>query len=889
MFTLKMALREFRSSWRNFIFPVIAIAIGVGAVTGVQGLSRGLQRALLREARKLIAADLRLRSSAPPASEETAALAALSRNGAEISRVIETVSMVGTGQQEDLQAASRARDRVVPGDLEYDWKSVLKDEEDRAGPSADQRRTDAPAAAQPRPPVLVSLKAVEAGYPYFGSIELQPAGALQEILKDSAVVSPDLLLRLDRKVGDLLRIGDIELPIGAVLVQEPDRLASGVEFGPRVLLSRQSLERTGLIQFGSRASYIYLVRLPERGLSVDAARNLVRSYTERFRMSDYRDPNPRLSRGLERMTSFLSLTGLLALLVGGLGVALAMHAYLQQKLDNIAILKSLGGRSGQILRIYLAQTWIIALLGSLLGLAAGLAMQSFLPLLLHGLLELNTRVEWSGAVFLQGLAVGLLATSALVLPALLAIREVKAAEVFRRDVEGGALRWSGRARQWTRIGPVFAVNLAVIGAVASWVADSWRRGFGFVAVLVVLLSLFAIVGRLMFHVPGALSRWRSLSLRHGLANLRRPGSQAVLTFAALAMGVTLTLTIYLLQTSLLRELVRSAPPDFPNLILIGISDDQHRGIWTYLRSAPGVVDPGEPVAAAPGRLISVDGEPASDRAGGEGGRRFSRIDFSLTWAREMPPDTTLVRGEWWTGQPHTPEVSVGQFAAESLRLEPGSRLVFLSAGKTIEGIVANVRETDSLRPGANNQFIFSPGALDGLPLTYVANVRVDPAALPLLQKGLFERFPGVTSINILEMVTVIQQLVDRISLIIQFVAAFAIAAAVAVLASSVASSRQRRLREAVLLKTLGATRRKVAAIHLVEFATTGLLAGVAGTLCASGLTSFLLDRLFDTRYQFHWGPSTAAVGATVLLVAATGWLAGRSALQHKPLEVLREL
>ncbi len=882
MFALKMAHREFRASWKKFTFAILAIGIGVGAVTGVQGFGRALKRSLLREGKHLIASDLLIRMSALPKPEEMEALQELKNRGADITHATETVSMVGVAEPV-RDAATRRR-----GETETELPASPR----LRIPASPRPRVPAsppPRVSPSQTPILVSLKAVEPGYPFFGVIELEPAGSLHEILKNAVVVSRDLLLRLSVKAGDHIRIGRADFVIGAALIKEPDRIASGLEFGPRVLLSQAALQRTGLMQFGSRATQSYLIRLPARGLDVDSARRVIRErFSDRVRVLDYRDPNPNLSRSLDRMSMFLSLTGLFALLVGGLGVATSMHAYLQQKMDNIAVMKSLGGRSSQILRVYLTQTLMVAFVGSLLGLAIGIIVQTFFPWLLRGLLELQTEVEWSPAVLMQGMGIGLLSTTGMVLPSLLAIRRVKALQIFRRLVDEGVSEWRPRLQRWGEAILVAAGNLAVIGTIASWLAGSWRRGFGFVGIMVALLCVLWVSGTLLFRLFRKLPRLGSFAVRHGLSNLRRPGSQAALIFAVLAVGVTFTLTVHLLQISLLLQFVRSAPPDFPNLILIGITEQQRPALWALLRSWPGVFDAGEPVAAVPARLVSVDGRNIGDRILDEDERRFSRTEFSLTWAREMPRYTTLLQGKWWKGKPDRPQISVGQFAARSLRLRPGALLVFQAGGKEIGGTVANLRETESIRPGSNNQFIFSPGALEGLPVNYVGSIRARADALPLLQKRLFEEFPTVTSVNITEILAIIQRMLDRVSLVIQFVAGFAILTAIVVLASSVASTRYRRVREAVLLKTLGARRAQVVIVQAVEFATIGLLGGLAGSVFASWLASILLGRLFKTDYEFRWMPLAVTVLVTPVLTVLAGWLASRSILSQKPLEVLRE-
>jgi putative ABC transport system permease protein len=850
MFVLKMARREFKASWRKFLVAIVGAALGVGAVTGVQGFSRALHQSLLREGRQLIGGDIRIRTSTPLEAGEQRVIEQLSGRGAEISHAIETVSMVGISKRRGAFDPSAAAE----GGQQF-----------------------------PGAPVLASLKAVEPGYPFFGTLQLEPNVPLLPMLQDTVVVSRDLLIRLKARVGDQVRIGNTELPIAAVLVKEPDRLASGLEFGPRVLLSHQSLRKAALLGFGSRAGHSYMVRLPVRGLDLDEALRILKgARSPRFRVTDYRDPNPNLSRGLERVTIFLSLTGLMALLVGGLGVTMAMHAYLQQKLDTIAIMKSLGARSGQLLRVYLTQTLLIAAGGGVLGLAAGAAVQLLFPTLLRGLLDLRTKPELHAAILAQGFAIGLLSTTVMVLPSLLTIRHVKAAQIFRRHVQSERARTS---KLWLPL-VILLVNLIVIGAIAAWLSHSWRRGFGFVGGLVLIYTLLTALGKLLFRFA-VLPAGKSKALRYGMANLHRPGSQAHLIFAVIALGVMLTLTIHLLQVSLVRQFVRSAPADFPNLILIGISEQQRPPLWEFLRSSPEVIDAGQPIAAVPARLTSINGKEIQVKDLDEDGKRFARIEFSLTSAKDIPTHNNLISGRWWKGQPPKAEISVGQFAARSLGIRLGDVLEFRAGGQVVQGIATSVRETESIRPGANNQFIFSPEALRGLPVTYVGNVRAYPDKIAKLQSRLFEKLPTVTSINISEILAIIQAFVNRISTLIQFVAAFVLVTGSAILVSSIIASRYRREHETALLKILGATRGKVSLILAMEFCVLGLAGGLAGSILSALLAKFLMEYLLEAEYHFQWIPLAAAVFGTAALTTLTGWLACIPILNRKPLVVLR--
>jgi putative ABC transport system permease protein len=380
----------------------------------------------------------------------------------------------------------------------------------------------------------------------------------------------------------------------------------------------------------------------------------------------------------------------------------------------------------------------------------------------------------------------------------------------------------------------------------------------------------------------------SLPIRHALKNLNRPGSHVASVVVALGLGVAFVLTIYLIQTSLLSQIVRSAPINFPNLFLIGITERDRDSLWDLLKSQPEVLDAGAPIPAVPGRLLRIDGRTPQELAQETGERHFHRIEFVLTWAAEIPPDTRVVEGSWWSPPYGAPAVSVGQYAARELRVRPGSVLEFSSSGRTVRATVANIRESEFARPGSNNQFIFSPGSLDGLPASYVGALRVRPAETAALQKTLFQRFPNVSSVDVGQVLVRVQDVLDRVAAVIRFIAGFAILSGVIILASSVASTRHQRVREAVILKTLGATRSRVARMQAAEFVILGLAAGAVGSVLAAIAADILLGRLLDTEFEMRWMPLVIATLLSAALTVVTGWAATRGVLNHKPLEVLRE-
>ncbi|HYK90515.1 MAG TPA: FtsX-like permease family protein [Acidobacteriota bacterium] len=820
---------------------VTAIALGVGSLTGIKGFSEALDRAMARSARELVAADLAVRMNGNPNAREQEILETLVKRGCQLTRITETLSMASS------MRASR--------------------------------------------PILSNIKAVDPKlYPFYGDVGLDPPLPLKSVLADdAAVVSPDFLARTNLSPGAEIQIGTGRFRIAGVLKSEPDRLASGVELGPRILITRNGLNQSGLIQFGSRATESFLFRLPGKGFSLEEAREILKmGLQRRARISDYRDPNPALSRGLERTASFLSLIGLLALLVAGLGIATTIHTYLQQRLDSIAIMKCLGGRSVQILRIYLLQGLCLGIIGSLLGVALGYFVQLAFPPLLRGLLELPTQLELAPGAALQGFAVGITATLLFLLPPLLAIRKVRPARVFLREMPETYYSTIQRLRHdWIPL----AFSLLLLfgaGVLASWLAWSWRQGFGFMAGLAGAILVLSAGTKVLLVVLKRLPRPSSLAFRHGLKNLNRPGSHVASVLVALGIGVAFILTVYLIQTSLLSQIVKSAPANLPNVFLLGITGRDKDPLQSFLQTQHGVADGAELIPSVPSRLERVDGKAPEEMNLDPHDRRFSQMEFMLTWTSKLPPNTKVLEGQWWPAPYSSPMISVAEGAARALRIRVGSTLEFDSSGRRVRGKVVNIREIEFGRPGSSNQFIFSPGALEGLPASYIGALRMAPSEVPGFQSALFARFPVVTSIDAGQVLARVQQLLDKITSVIRFIALFAILAGVIMLASSVVATRYQRIREAVLLKTLGATRAQIARIQAAEFLIIGLAAGLIGCLLAAAAANFLLGRLLETEFSFRWMPLLTGTLATTALAIMTGWIASRGVLNHKPLEILRE-
>src|SRR5664279_1748820 len=467
-------------------------------------------------------------------------------------------------------------------------------------------------------PLLISLKAVDpAHYPFYGKAVLDPSGSLSaDLTDDSVLVVDDLLVRLNTSVGKTLRIGNQDFRIAAVLVREPDRMSATMSLGPRVLISRGGLERTGLLQAGSRSGERMLFKLPAT-VPVEPVRKQIEQILPDAQVTDFRESNPALTQGLERSTGLLSLICLVAMVLGAIGVAMAMRAHLQQRIDILAIMKSLGARSSDILRIYLFQTLLLGLAGGLLGVVAGLGVEWVFPLVLGKLLPMRPPLHIPIRSVLAGLGTGILTTLLFCLPPLLDIRNIRPSLVFRRAVEDGG--GEVRASVWTRIKNARAqwiatgIILAGLAGIASALSDSMVIGKWFAAGLAV--ALFALLGLAWFTLRLlriVLSRTRlqiPAASRHGLANLYRPGNQSAAVLAALGTGVMLILTVFLMQKSVIREMRMTASPTTPNVFLIDISTQELEGVRTLLAKQPGVRGQLESLPVVSGRIVSVDGVP----------------------------------------------------------------------------------------------------------------------------------------------------------------------------------------------------------------------------------------------------------------------------------------
>ena len=845
----KIAWRDLHASWGKFVFVVIAVALGVGSLTGMRSFSMVFQRTLLEQARIIMAADLSARDFHPYTDAQIAALDRLRTRGVRHTLVTETVSMASTDANPD--------------------------------------------------PLLVSLKVVDPEqYPYYGTVKLASGRSLRNVLKgNTAIVSEEFLLRMHSHIGDILHLGDSRFRIVDVVRSEPDRISSSFGIGPRVMITQAALPATGLVRPGSRASERMLFRLPEnagqtkKAIDIDELRRTVEAILPEAQIADFREANPALVQGLHRATAMLTLVSLVTLVLSAIGVAMAMHAHMRQRLETIAIMKALGARSAQVMRIYLLQTLFLGFSGALFGIIAGSAVARAFPLLLERLISLPVKGHLAVGPVVVGLLVGVLTTLLFTLPPLLEIRGFRPLHILRRNVEQEQQSGLRRILPKDRLQIVaVAVILLGLAGIATTLTDSAIVGGWFAG------GLFAVLAFLLLAAWGTLAVLRRLlrqgrfrfppMIRQGLANLYRPGNQSAAVLTALGVGVMLMMTVYSVQRAIVRDLNDSDSSKSPNVFLVDMAPEELAGVTKLLASMPSVHGGIETIPVVSARIVSISGVPADQLKIQHYPKRMLR-STSLTWADTLPLGEKVVAGHWWDSRNAGAQFAVTESTAKLLHVKIGSRMTFAIGDRQIPATVVALYRSDGQHLYARSRFIFPSGVLANEPVVWYGAFHADPARVGDVERALYAAFPTVTVINVADVMETIRKVVDQIAAIVRFLAGFTILAGGIILASSITATRFQRIREVAILKSLGALRRQIVSMLSIEFLLLGGIAGASGVIFALLLSDILLHKL-EVVFHPGWAANIAAVIATAVLSSIIGWLACLRILEQKPLEVLRE-
>jgi putative ABC transport system permease protein len=834
-----MAVREVRASPRRLLLLTTSVAVGVAALVAINSFTANLRESVRRQAQALLGADLSLESRQPLPPRAGRLIDTLVARGAEEARVTNFSAMA-----------------YVP-------------------------RTDGTR--------LVQVAAIRGGYPFYGRIRTEPAAAWSELQSARhVVVDPSLLAALRARVGDTLALGEARFVISGTVVSAPGNVGLRAAFGPRVFIPARFLEETRLLGFGARAEYEAYLRLPA-GISAQAIaeEHQTRLQGERVRLRTVADDRERLNETLSRLTGYLGLVALIALLLGGIGVASAVVVFIRQRMETIAVLRCLGATGRRVLAVYGVEAAGMALAGSLVGAAVGVGFQQALPELLAELLpvDVETAVSWSAIAL--GVGMGLWVALVFALFPLLSVRRVPPLAALRRDYEA-----EPRPRDpWRWVVSVALVASTV--ALAAIQVGSLRQGAVFAAgVAVALLVLWAASWAL---VRGA-RRWLPSGWpylwRQGLSNLHRPSNQTVTVVLAIGFGAFLLGTLVLVQLNLLQQLRLTGGPARPNLVLFDIQPDQLSAIQRELRDAG--LSSAAPVPIVPMRIASVKGRPVrgilsdtSDTGAGSGSWAFRR-EYRSTYRDTLVASERLAAGRWWGETGPVPGISVESGLAQELEVGVGDEIVWDVQGIQIPTRVTSLREVDWARFEPNFFVVFEPGSLEGAPHTLVTLTRIEqPTARGSFQRRLAERLPNVTTLDLSVVQEALERLVDRVVLAIRFMATFTLATGTLVLIGALATSRFQRIREGALLRTLGATRSQLFRIVLAEYFALGAMAAAVAALLSAAAAWALARWVFEGRFSPQPGPLGALVLGVVTLTVVVGLLNSREVIRRTPLEVLR--
>jgi putative ABC transport system permease protein len=841
-FVLRMAVRETRASWRRLLFFFVCIAVGVAAIVALRSVIQSVRDVFGSEARGLLAADVLIATNREwPADARTTVDRRLAEAGStERTETIETPTMV------------RPADRS---------KAVAK---------------------------MAELRAVQGGYPLYGAVVLQGADVYSySLLHDhGTLVRPELLTALGVQVGDQIIIGQAAFTIRGVIASEPGRRVGGFSLGPRVMIDYADLGSTGLLSFGSRADRRLHAKVPD-----DRIDDLVRTLRDDFKddfinTRSYRSTEDQIGRDFDRAENYLSLVGLIIVILGGIAVSSVTRVFILQKIRSIAVLKCVGARSLQIIAVYILQVMTLGLAGSLLGVALARAVIAAIPLALGGstslLAQAHYGVSWSAAA--QGIGIGVLVALLFSVVPLLQVRFIKPSLLLRDETVR-------RRADWLAIAAIVVVSAALV-ALTAWQAASLRVGVVVCAGFAGLAVVLHLAGRGLVALLAPLANARSFPLRHAVLHLSRPGNQTRVILLAVGLGAFFIVGVRSLQASLLSEFAVQVDASAPDMFLLDVQKPQVEGVRAFLGDRSHGAGEFQLIPVMRARVVGVAGrettlESAEDvrRSGMSLGR-----EFTITYRDHLEANERVVEGAFWNTPSDEPEVSVERDLAVRAHLHVGDTIRLDILGRTIAPRITSIRDVE-WRESRNGGFVFvfRPGVLDQAPQTWVAPMKgpATPAERARFQHDLVERFPNVSVIDFPASLETIRDVMSKVTLAISVVGGLVLFSGALILIGAVAMTKFQRVYEAAVFKTLGANTRTIARMLLLEYGVLGSLAGVIGSLGAIVLTWGVSKYALEIPWRIFAGEHVAGVVLTSVLVAAIGVLSSLDVLRNKPLATLR--
>ncbi len=841
---LRWARRELRGGLKGFYVFLACLALGVGAIAAIGSIAAAVEAGLRADARVILGGDVEIRLVHREAMPEQ--LGYLQKD-ATVSRTVE------------FRAMARPED---------------------------------PAAVRGPSRLLIEMKAVDGLYPLFGTMTVDPEMPLADAVAPAgdafgAVVDRNLLTRLGLQVGNRLRVGEAEFVVRGVVAVEPDRGAQAFTLGPRVMTSLEGLAATKLIQPGSLVRYYYRLRFhapTDIPTWIDGLRD--RFPEAGWRVRDPAGAAPRIRRFVDRVNMFLTLVGLTALLVGGVGAANATKNYLDGRSETIATLKCLGAPGRVIFRTYLAQVLILS--GA--AIVAGCLLGATAPLVMIGLYGDELPVAARAGLYAKPLTLaavfGLLTAVAFSVWPLARAREIPGARLFRDLV--------APTRRWPR--PTYfaacAIAVAALAATAIGTAHDARLAWWFVLAAAVSLIIFRAAALVVAWAAeragrmGAVMRGRP-GLRLALANLHRPGTPMPSVVLSLGLGLTVLVAVAQIQANLGLQVKDRLPEAAPSFYFIDIQPNQ---VDTF-DAAIDAVDGAEFIERVPtlrGRVVKIAGTPVEKAAIAPEVQWTVRNERGLTYADTPPPGSTVTAGEWWPANyVGPPLISLDEKVANGYGIGIGDTLTLNVLGRNMQARVANLRRIDWSTLAMNFVIVFSPGALDGAPHTHIATARATDAAEDALLEQVSDRFPNVSAIRVKDALAAVNRILERLGVALRATAGITLAAGTLVLAGAVAAGHRRRLYDSVILKVLGATRRTVLRAYLMEYGMLGLMTAVIAAALGTFASYLVLTQVMDFEWTFLAGETVVAALGAALATVILGFIGIWRALGQKASPLLR--
>ncbi|MEQ9491451.1 MAG: FtsX-like permease family protein [Alphaproteobacteria bacterium] len=809
----RYAGRELRGGLKGFRVFLACLAMGVAAIAGVGSVSTAILEGLRADGKSLLGGDVDLRLTHRAATEEQ--LTWLQENTDRLSAV----------------ATMRAM-------------AIRADGEDRK---------------------LIELKAVDAAYPLHGDVVLESGGPIQDRLAKSgdawgSVVSSRLIPRLGLQNGSEIRIGDATFAVSDILVEEPDKSTRAFELGPRVIVPSAALAATGLEQPGSLIQYHYRVIVPAGETPTAWIDRLHERFPEAgWRVRGLDNAAPNIQRFVDRVTMFLTLVGLTALLVGGVGVGNAVKAFLQARTGTIATLKCLGAPSSTIFSIYLIQVMLLASVGIVAGLVIGTVAPLAAAPFIADRLPIDAQIGIYPDTLVMAAVFGFLVTFLFALLPLARARTVPAATLFRD------LLTPVTGRPGPRVIALLISSGLVLAGLAVLTADNWKIAGIFVVGSAAALLAFRLTAEGVMALARKLPRSRNAKMRLAVANLHRPGAPTGSVVVSLGLGLTVLVTVALIEGNLSNQLNDTLRGEAPGFYFIDIQPDQTEAFDELVGDFP-TLTKSDRVPMLRGRITALDGVPVSEIEPDPDFAWILRGDRGFTWSPKPPEaGSEVVAGEWWPEDyKGDPLVSFDAAAAKAFGLEVGDTISVNLLGRGFTAEIANLRKIDWTSLGINFVMVFSPGLMEQAPQTYIATAYLDEAQEPALEALVTDAFPNVSSVRVKEVLEGVDEIVGNLAVAVRSIAAVAIVAGVLVLAGAIAAGHARRVYESVVLKVLGATRKDVAVAFLIEYGlmgvVTALIAAAVGSVAAWGVITFVM--------RADWIFVPMALISTVLLSVA---------------------